>query len=171
MQFSFSMFHVCCAFLNFYVAFKDCCLVLLVVFGFLWCVLIDTGQNQRQYWMYNSSGDYSSIFYSLPVIKFFLVIIKRSKLQTNTRYEQIHTEIIIFSKQGIICNSLLQNTNVQLRNKTLNISRLQISLIFKCCKYSFYSIISQMLLLTRSVLLQNFFGADKFPKLLLRCVL
>lgn len=52
--------------------------------------------------MYNSSGDYSSIFYSLPVIKFFLVIIKRSKLQTNTHYEQIHTEIIIFSKQGII---------------------------------------------------------------------
>lgn len=53
--------------------------------------------------MYNSSGDYSSIFYSLSVIRFFLIIIKRLKLQTSTHYEQIHIKIIIiFSKQGII---------------------------------------------------------------------
>lgn len=53
--------------------------------------------------MYTSSGDYSSIFYSLPVIRFFLIIIKRLKLQTSTHYEQIHIRIIIiFSKQGII---------------------------------------------------------------------
>lgn len=38
------LFNVSCllCFSEFYVAFKDCCLV-LVVFGFLWCVLLDTG--------------------------------------------------------------------------------------------------------------------------------
>ena len=99
------LFNVSCllCFSEFYVAFKDCCLVLLVVFGFLWCVLLDTGQNQRQYWMYNSSGDYSSIFYPLPLIRFFLIIIKRLRLQTSIHYKQIHIRIIIiFSKQGII---------------------------------------------------------------------
>lgn len=99
------LFNVSCllCFSEFYVAFKDCCLVLLVVFEFLWCVLLDTGQNQRQYWMYNSSGDYRSIFYSLPLIRFFLIIIKRLTLQTRIHDEQIHIKIIIiFSKQGII---------------------------------------------------------------------
>lgn len=146
---------------------KTVCLVLLVVFGFSWCVLLDTGQNQRQYWMYNSSGDYRSIFYSLPIIRFFLIRIKRLKLQTSIPYEQIHIKNHnnIFKTRDDFSNGLLQNTNVQLRNKTLNISRIQISLIFKCCIYiyGFHSLISPtMLLLTRSVLLQNFLVRIRF---------
>lgn len=47
--------------------------------------------------MYTSSGDYSSVFYSLPVIT------KRLKLQTSIHYDQPHIKIIlIFSKRGII---------------------------------------------------------------------
>lgn len=154
---------------------KTVCLVLLVVFGFSWCVLLDTGQNQRQYWMYNSSGDYRSIFYSLPIIRFFLIRIKRLKLQTSIPYEQIHIKNHnnIFKTRDDFSNGLLQNTNVQLRNKTLNISRIQISLIFKCCIYIWLSLthLSHNVVINSLCVVAKLFGANTFPKLLLLCVL